>query len=165
MGAPSVQRPHGRPHPLTAALKDGRRGPSSLGGGKSPFAESIHGSANLCPGTSLRGIDHGNGFRLRINDMIRHNNRFLIDDNDLLEVYKDEESGEEERVEKEGGRNPSIQVGVIPWRGIVGHNRRPFAIVIIADHRRLRCSRGLTSAVLFRQYSNYRLLKLQRHCP
>ncbi len=55
--APSFHRPGSCPHPLMAALKDGRRSLSSLDGGKSSSSESIHGSSD--PSTApLHRINH-----------------------------------------------------------------------------------------------------------
>ena len=61
--------------------------------------------------------------------MIGDHHNTVVNYGYLVEVVEDEESREEEPGIPEGIRNPSIQVEVFWWRGIVGHYRRAFPAI------------------------------------
>jgi|GEM_PF-5963929 hypothetical protein len=52
-----------------------------------------------------------------------------------MKVVQDEKAREEETRTPEWVRNPSIQVVVIPGRGIVSDNRWTFGIVVLVNYR------------------------------
>jgi hypothetical protein len=53
-----------------------------------------------------------------------------------MKIVQDEKAREEETRTPEWVRNPSVQVVVVPGRGIVSDNRRTFSIVVLVNYRR-----------------------------
>jgi hypothetical protein len=53
-----------------------------------------------------------------------------------VKIIQDEKTGEEEPGAPEWVRDPSIEVVVIPGRGIVGDDGRTFGVVILVNFRR-----------------------------
>jgi len=52
-----------------------------------------------------------------------------------VEIMEDIIPREVESGVPEWAWDPAIQIGIIGWRRIIGHDRRAFGIVIIIDHR------------------------------
>jgi hypothetical protein len=76
-----------------------------------------------------------------------------------MEIMENEEPREIKPGAPEWAGNPGVHVIVIPWRGIIGHDRRAFGIVVIIDFggcRVLRVCRGWTFSVFIRPLSNDR---------
>ena len=58
-----------------------------------------------------------------------------------IKVVENVVTGEEEPGPIEWVRNPAVEVGIIPWRRIIGDHRRAFLIIVIINYRRLNVFR------------------------
>jgi hypothetical protein len=54
--------------------------------------------------------------------------------NNPMEIMKDKEPREKVPGAPEWAGDPGVHVIIIPGRGIIGHYRRAFSIVVIIDH-------------------------------
>ena len=76
---------------------------------------------------------------------------------DSMEVIEDKVSREVEPGVPEWARDPAIHVIIVPWRRIIGDNRRSFGIIVIIDHTGFgifRSGRGRTFGVSLWYFSN-----------
>ncbi len=76
---------------------------------------------------------------------------------DSVEVVEDKISWEVETGVPEWTRDPAIHIIIVPWRWIIGDNRRAFGIIVIIDRTGfsvLRSGRGWTFSVPLWYFSN-----------
>lgn len=76
---------------------------------------------------------------------------------DSMKVVENKVSREVEPGVPEWTGDPAIHIIIIPWRRIIGDNRRAFGIIVIVDHTGfsiLRSGRGRTFGVSLWYFSN-----------
>jgi hypothetical protein len=72
---------------------------------------------------------------ITVEHVIGNNEHIPVDKEDPVKVIENEESGEEEPAAPERGRNPCVQVVIIPRRRVVSDDRWALIVIIIVDNR------------------------------
>jgi hypothetical protein len=95
---------------------------------------SIFASQNAS-GVSPRGINGKNPSGPVISEVIADDTRMPMDKDNSMEVMENKEPREERPGVPEWAGDPGVHVIIIRGRGIIGHHRRAFGIIVINDHR------------------------------
>jgi hypothetical protein len=87
---------------------------------------------------SVYGVNYRHGFIRGMDNVVGDYKRMLVENDMLVEIAQNEESGEKEPGTPERVRNPGVQVIVRSGRRVVGNYRRAIIIVIVVDNLGVR---------------------------
>jgi len=71
---------------------------------------------------------------VRVDEVVADHEGPVMAESNSMKVMQDEEPREEEPGAPEWGRDPCIEVVIIPWRRIISHHGWPLVVIVILDY-------------------------------